>query len=663
MTGSNSTITPQADLAGCPLPSFIKRRDGALWVDLTALDSSLLFLGFIDRCFSSGFRFEGGDYALVQRMIYQLQAAEIDVWAESLRAKGKASEVRLAKDVVGFSDERKLFYRGWKKSLKGDQAEYFFEPIYLERKIEETVPGELQDDGSTSEARVEIRTINELQSLDVDEFFAAAWLNGVRHGWDVAKVEAEFAKCGGAFKGASKLTLARMTDPVAGKDASLIEQTDSLHRSDAPKALRNGRVDLTQFHNRFPQVKKGTLLLKKVPMVDGVVGHNVEGEPLAPERPSDFSLDELAGPGTRIERNAKGEFILALNDGFLNIDTKTNLISVTEKIVNREGVSVRTTGNLSLQGDEFEEHGEVQERRVVEGMNMTFMADVFGNVVSRGGVISLRSHLAGGSARSPAGRIEVLGGASRAVIEAPGGEVFVKFAESTRIVARKVHVERACMCSIVAEEVIIDLSEGCAVAGRNVHIASSGQRKTTETTVVVPLPDIKGYEKTIKGCEVKIAELGEKSNLLLAAYQAQAAAPEVKTFLMVQKKRTAGEITMTPEQEAQYRALGAKAAPGVKKMTDLRTAIQGLKTQQAEFQQQIAAAVEERDKKLAGLACQIDMVTGETVVRARAPLSDEGALETLSTRDLEIRLRERGANSQQLFSGSSGKFEWHWGAT
>lgn len=650
---------PAGDLSGYPLPGFIKQRPTGLAVDLSSPDLNQLLPGFLDHLFSSSFRLSEGDYGLIQKLLYELTPKELAAWSQRLVALGKLPEARLAREIVNFPEERRIFYRGWRKARKAESVEYFFEPTYFEKIYDEPIFGDPLADGERPVVGHNQRTVNELQALDIDEFFASAWLNEVRFGWDIARINAEFARDGGRFKNTAKVVVAQMAPPTPGQDATLVEQADSLHRSDAPKVLRDGRVDLTQFRNRFPQVKKHTRLLKKIPLLDGLPGHDVNGKALPPEAPHDFSLDQLAGEGTRIERTADGEFVVATIDGFLNIDAQTNLISVTEKIINRDGVSVRTTGNLLLQGDEFEEHGEVQERRQVEGFNMTFMADVFGNIVSRGGKISIQQHLAGGSAKSEQGIIEVLGGASRAEIEARGGEVFVKFAENTRIVARSVRIDRACLCEIIADEVLIDLAEGCAIAGKQVRIGSASPRKNAETTVLICLPDLSAYEKTIKLAETTRAGIDGKLLALSTKLQELVALPEVKTFLMVQKKRAAGEITMTPEQEAQFRTLSNKAAPALKQSADLRTASQALQNQRTAADQQAAAAQRERAQKLAALSCEIGLVNGETVVRTRAPQPDEAPLDRLPARELKIILRELGS-SQQIFAGTLGAFSWRW---
>lgn len=92
-------------------------------------------------------------------------------------------------------------------------------------------------------------------------------------------------------------------------------------------------------------------------------------------------------------------------DGFLNIDTASNVISITEKIESDAGISMKTTGDLMLDVDEFIERGDVQEGRVVKGRHMTFKGNVFGGLAASGN-ICIEGVLSGG-------RVESTGGMSR----------------------------------------------------------------------------------------------------------------------------------------------------------------------------------------------------------------------------------------------------------
>jgi hypothetical protein len=292
-----------------------------------------------------------------------------------------------------------------------------------------------------------------------------------------------------------RVDIARRSDPQPGTDATVREQTLALHRDDSPAILPNGRIDLGQFKNHFPQVADGTRLLQKMPRRLGLPGRDIDGSVLEPELPRDFELEDLAGPGTRVERNAKGEFLVAARDGFLNIDKTSQQISVTEKIVNREGVSQRTTGNLFLVGDHYEEHGEVQEHRTVEGRNMKFHADVFGGVVSHGGDLHLCANLAGGSVKNRGGsaahrRPRFARRDRYARLRGAGG-----YAESSSIRRRQAALGRAVACDIVAEEVEIDEAIACSIAARRIHIRRAGSRRDVDAWSASACPIFSALDK------------------------------------------------------------------------------------------------------------------------------------------------------------------------
>ena len=121
------------------------------------------------------------------------------------------------------------------------------------------------------------------------------------------------------------------------------------------------------------------------------------------------------------------------------MDPSSKRISIGPKIVSREGVSARTTGNLQLSG-EYEEFGEVQEQRVVEGGSITIHGDVFGKISSRGGTIVLHRNLVGGSAVNTDGDIRMKGVASGAVLQTKKGEITLARAENCVISGTRVLV-------------------------------------------------------------------------------------------------------------------------------------------------------------------------------------------------------------------------------
>jgi len=131
----------------------------------------------------------------------------------------------------------------------------------------------------------------------------------------------------------------------------------------------------------------------------------VTGAIIEPEIPKDLDLKVLSSRGTAVEQDEDGEYIVSTMDGFISIDAKLNSISITEKIETKDGISAKTTGDLALAVEEFIEHGEVQEGRTVKGKHMTFLDDVFGNVVSQGGNIVIAGNVSGGRIEAQDGNI------------------------------------------------------------------------------------------------------------------------------------------------------------------------------------------------------------------------------------------------------------------
>lgn len=630
------------------LPRFIERRSDGLYVDAALFESETSFRQFVERVFAADTLFSELDYPQFLSLLYQTRPPEA-----TLSGAAAGRKVRLAKDIIPFSEDRREIYHGVKASQDGSAAEYFFEPVSLEKSSLEPVFGAPEEDGSVPILGYDTKTTSEPTRLDPDEFIAAMWNKGVRFGIDMTAVRAAIAR-----GTAERLEIAQAKPCVAGIDASIKEQTEVLHRNDAPKILSNGRIDLARFNNHFPQVSAGTRLLKKSPRVLGELGFSVQGTAIEPEMPKDFDIETVAGPGTKIERTAEGESIVAAITGFVNIDTGSNAISVSEKIVSRQGVSLRTTGDLDLSGADFEEHGEVQERRQVKGYNMSFFADVFGEVLSDGGAVLLKGNLAGGSVRNPTGSIMIERSASRATIEARGGEITINAAENSLVIGSKVRIKRAINCEILAEEVDVENCEGCAIAGRRVTIGHGGSRKEIETVVSVLAPDPAIWDKEIESLERKLADAAKARTTNSGAAAQIAEQPEVKKFLTLQQKIRAQEISISAEQESGWKAAQSRFAAVTRQLDQLTAESGRLLTLEQDLANQVKALQEEKRRALDELSCRIDVVSGETVVRTMKVAREGFPLEYLSPKELHQRLRAHGSADDRLFSGSSGSLAW-----
>ena len=630
--------------------------DEGLLADLSRLDSSASFTLFVERVFSSGSCFSDLDYTRFLELLYGYPPEKISAAANALTAAGKSPLIRFAADIVAFDPERRALYKTAR--IADSVAEYVFEPVMLERMVVEPFFGE-GENGNPPAERQEMKTVSERTSLAFDEFVADMWSKGIRYGIDAAAVRGAIDS-----DAVGRVVVAKALEPVPGKDAEIQEQMEGLHRDDAPKELANGKVDLRQFKNHFPQVGKGARLLKKIPRTLGVPGRMVDGTRVEPPLPNDFDLAALAGLGTQLEHGSEGEFIVAGMNGFLRLDTQTNLIAVTEKIINQGGVSARTTGNLHLTCDEFEEHGEIQEKCIVEGKNITVYADVFGTVISSGGNIQLKQNLMGGAATNHDGDITIDGLVSGAVVYAKNGTVTINRAENSIIVGKHVTIESAAKCDISGDDVAVESSAGCAIAGKSVRLVTAGSRQERETVVSMLVPDLSGFDQESSAIRKKIEEV--ESAIIRKRREAEAevaaAQGEAKSYLVLEAKLRKKEITLTPEQMANWQKLAARVAPGLKVLNKLNGEVQLLQTEKETYEGRRAALMQYKQDASAGISCSIRESHGDTLVRAMKTKPSAVLLADLEPKQLKAQLLSPSLPADRLLSGEGGPFEWRYRA-
>ncbi len=339
----DDTPVPDADQAG-GLPRGLLQRDEGVFLDLSLAPAQLR--AAVEQLFQSGQLLAGLDYALFLLTLFHAPVPRSAPRGDAL--------LRIAARVAPFPPQRRLLYKQVK--IRGDSAEFYFEAL---------LPGA---DGQVPARR------------EFDELVADLWGKGVRYGLDSLAVRALLD----AGK-AERITVARALAPQPGRDAQLVEVSQGIHRDDAPRERPDGRLDLLSFKNRFPQVKKHARLLRLLPGAPGLPGYDLAGNVLPPPAPLALDLASVAGAGTQVERYSDGDFLVASVDGYVNVD-EHGKISIDSKIVSREGVSSRTTGNLKLRAA-YEEFGEVQEQRLVDGSDITIHGDVYGHLHSHGGLI------------------------------------------------------------------------------------------------------------------------------------------------------------------------------------------------------------------------------------------------------------------------------------
>ena len=627
------------------MPEYLLRQQGGIFVNLSLFPAGGGFAEFLERLFAAGARFHDLDYSLFTDLLYNYDAV--------LDAYGTGAKVKLAADIVDFLPRRKALYKAVKMDAESKHAEYLFEPVQIEVEVEMPVYGEPGADGVTpiigSARKWELKPTK----LDLDEFIADMWMKGVRFGIDVEAVADAISR-----GDATRMDVAFQRDATEGSDAEIEEASDALRRDNSPKRLPNGQADLRRFQNRFPQIAMGARLLKKKKRVLGKPGFKVSGAKIEPPLPADFDLLTLAGEGTRVENQGTNEFIVATRDGFLSLDVATNHIAVTEKIENKGGVSAKTTGDLSLAGDDFIEHGEVQEGRVVEGKNMTFHSDVYGEIVSHGGFILLERNLSNGRAISRGGGVTSNGRMLNSVIEAWDGIVTAKYAEGCLIMGTSVAVERAVNCEIVATDIQIGSAEGCGIAGKRIRISSSSERRDKQTIVSMLVPGLTQIDAQINQVRRAIAECRQ---VIIAKEQELAqirANEEVAQYLALEASIGQGSVKLTTAQHENWQKMTAKFATTRRAMDRLGKEKQEQSERIVAFEQEQKHLLAERERSGADIHCDIAEVSGDTRVRTMVSYNGVAGLQQVAASDLRIRLREQGFPLEQVFMASEGTLAW-----
>ncbi len=614
---SNESAVAGVGLEHC----IVKRRDG-VYADAAVLGTT--FAAAVDSIFSKNSYFVDLNYDILIKAIY-------DYGPDLPRSATGEAMIRFASDIAPFQAHRRPLYKAVK--LGGGRAEYYFEPVYAVHP----------DDPHGPEVPAYLTT---------DEFIADMWSKGVRFGIDVAAVRDAI----GASK-SERVIVASRLEPVPGIDAHIIEVSTDLHRSDAPRQLANGKLDLMAFQNRFPQIQKGVRLLKKVPRAPGKTGFELSGLPIEPAVPKDIELGVMAGTGTVIDVNPDGEFLVSTQSGFLDVDAKSGVLSVGDKIVSRDGVSARTTGNLTLEGD-YEEFGEVQEKRVIEGESITIHADVYGNIVSRGGTILLNRNLVGGSAHNARGDIRIKGVASGSVIQTVSGEVVMNRAESCIISGTRVTIEHAANCEILADEIIIKQAEGCALGARTVKIESAGPRKQSEMLIFAMQPDNGKIDEVIASMSLRVDEFGQLVEQRKADMEALTSEPDVRKYVMLASKIRKKELILTPEQVPQFQKMAAAVGPALKTIAKVSLDVKAAETEQQAAMALVAKLVQQRSDTAGVTEVQVGLVNGDTQVKVMKFNPDGTSIYDMPAKDIKPRLRGNTAGAEVLFSGASGQVNW-----
>jgi uncharacterized protein (DUF342 family) len=602
------------------LPAAIVKRPDGIYFEADA--SAVSCLSAVSQIFLSSAYFAGLDYHVFTKMLYNCGP---DL-PESQRGK---PPLRFADSIQPFHAPRRGLYKTFK--VINGEAEYYFEQVFFE------VP-----DMPPQPAR-----------LNFDEFVSDMWVKGIRFGIDAPAVRDVIAT--GRL---ARIIVARRLNAMPGRDAAIVEVSQAIHRSDAPREMSDGRLDLQAFQNRFPQVKPNVKLLRKVPRAPGVRGFELSGLVLEPPPPKDIELTSVAGEGTVIETLRDGEFLVSAVEGFLSVDPGSKRVSIGPKIISREGVSARTTGNLQLTG-EYEEFGDVQEQRHVEGGNITIHGDVFGNINSRGGDIVLSRNLMGGSVVNVDGGIRVQGVASGAVLQTKKGEVVLARAESCIISGTRVVIGEASNCEIMAEEVIIKVAEGCAIAARRIEIVHAGPRKNNEMLLYTLVPDTSKFDKKIAELQPKVAHALREAKLHKDEMDEITGQTEVRNYLTLATRVRKREVTLTPEQEPLFHKMAAAVGPSLRAVAKISLAMKAAQVQREQAEEEVIKVQRQKTAVMRGSRCSVQLLTGDVLLRSMSFVPDGPAAHDRPAKEVKGTVRTATAGMEKLFSGHIGPIDWH----
>lgn len=626
-------------------PAFVSRREDGVFVGLPDLHKAGGFELFVDRLFSGEMLFSELDYGSFLKLLYDADWLAV--------AQAESTELKLAAKIIPFPPQRQELYKEPKVIGGGKQAEYVFEPVSIEEAYEEPVYGEPDENGVAPVIETVSKTRLLPTRLDFDEFVAAMWLKGVKFGID-EKTVCQAIACDTVMR----MTVAKCLEPVAGRDAEILEVRGDLHCDNSPKILASGKADLHSRKNRFPQIHKETPLIKKVPRVLGKPGFKVTGEVVEPEIPKDLDLSAMASAGTLVKQCPDGEYIVSSMDGFLMFDEQTKKITVSEKIENKGGVSTKTTGDLVLDVDEYIEHGEVQEGCTVKGKHMTFLSDVFGNVISQSGNIFIAKNLTGGLAESLGGNVTVGTQVSCAVIRAREGEVTAAYCENSTITGKTIHIEHAVNCELIADEIFAGNIEGCLVAAKKIKITSMGDCRGQESLVTMLLPDLSSFDRDIAIHKAEIAEAQGILKEKMQRVELLKSDTEFAKYLVLYERIKSGAIKLTAEQAGGWRQLMERNAIMANKLTKVEAEVSALNLSLKEAEEKIAGIKRERDGMDEGISCVIDAITGQTIVQTMRSAYGVEKLGVLPSKGIREVLQKVDGYKARFFSGGTGSIDW-----
>ncbi|AER65826.1 protein of unknown function DUF342 [Thermovirga lienii DSM 17291] len=275
---------------------------------------------------------------------------------------------------------------------------------------------------------------------------------------------------------------------ASGNDDNLLEQWIVIAEGIPPEESQDARIDvlvkiaekgLQELENAvvvdfkalgfIPNVKKGTLIARKIPPKEGKDGKDVFGEPIKVKKPKDINMK--AGPNTELSQD--GLEITATANGF--IVKEGNRFRVEPLLVVRGDVDYGT-GNIECFGSIHVTGGVKEDFSVVAGETLEINGVVEGAELRSGKDMRLHSAVRG----MERGRIDC------------GGNLYLEYADQCKITsAGELYFKRALMhCDIEVEGSVHLVEGGKGViaggklySGGDVECRALGSKVGTKTLV------------------------------------------------------------------------------------------------------------------------------------------------------------------------------------
>jgi hypothetical protein len=151
-----------------------------------------------------------------------------------------------------------------------------------------------------------------------------------------------------------------------------------------------GSIDYKN-HLQIPSVKKGELIARKLPPIEGIPGYDVFGQYIIPAAPKDIIVAVKSG----VEMNPEGE-IIAKKEGRPRLTgTKIKTFDISTNFIVSGNVDIET-GNIVFSGD-VTVYGNVTDNMIIESLgNVYISGSVFNSTITATGSIHVRGNVIGG---------------------------------------------------------------------------------------------------------------------------------------------------------------------------------------------------------------------------------------------------------------------------